>query len=75
MPSWTSTIPGSTKMKSMIDLVARPAQGEYDAVVIAVADDIFRAMAVEGLRAYCKTGGILYDVKYLLPAHAVDGRL
>lgn len=58
-----------------IDVVASPAPGEYDAVVIAVAHDIFREKGVEGLRGYCKTGGILYDVKYLLPAHAVDGRL
>jgi UDP-N-acetyl-D-glucosamine/UDP-N-acetyl-D-galactosamine dehydrogenase len=58
-----------------IDVVASPAPGEYDAVVIAVAHGIFREKGVEGLRGYCKTGGILYDVKYLLPAHAVDGRL
>jgi UDP-N-acetyl-D-glucosamine/UDP-N-acetyl-D-galactosamine dehydrogenase len=58
-----------------IDVIASPAPGEYDAVVIAVAHDIFRDKGVEGLRGYCKTGGILYDVKYLLPAHAVDGRL
>jgi len=58
-----------------IDVVASPAPGEYDAVVIAVGHDIFREKGVEGLRGYCKTGGILYDVKYLLPAHAVDGRL
>jgi UDP-N-acetyl-D-galactosamine dehydrogenase len=58
-----------------IDLVASPAPGEYDAVVIAVGHDIFREKGIEGLRGYCNTGGILYDVKYLLPAHAVDGRL
>jgi UDP-N-acetyl-D-galactosamine dehydrogenase len=29
----------------------------------------------QGLRALCKPDGILYDVKYLLPAAAVDGRL
>jgi UDP-N-acetyl-D-galactosamine dehydrogenase len=58
-----------------IDVVASPAPGEYDAVVIAVAHDLFREKGIEGLRGYCKTGGILYDVKYLLPAQAVDGRL
>jgi UDP-N-acetyl-D-galactosamine dehydrogenase len=58
-----------------IDLVASPAAGEYDAVVIAVAHDIFRDKGAEGLRGYCKPGGILYDVKYVLPAQAVDGRL
>ena len=28
-----------------------------------------------GLRALCKPDGVLYDVKYLLPADKVDGRL
>jgi UDP-N-acetyl-D-galactosamine dehydrogenase len=63
------------KIEYGIDLISSPSNGEYDAVVIAVAHDIFREKGVEGLRGYCKTGGILYDVKYLLPAHAVDGRL
>jgi UDP-N-acetyl-D-galactosamine dehydrogenase len=58
-----------------IDLVASPPPGGYDAVIIAVAHDIFRDKGVAGLRGYCRAGGILYDVKYLLPAQAVDGRL
>ncbi len=70
---WVDAVEAKTEYG--IDLVAGPKQGEYDAVVIAVAHDIFREMGAEGLRAYCKADGILYDVKYLLPAHAVDGRL
>jgi len=58
-----------------IDLVANPMAGEYDAVIIAVAHDIFRDMGAAGLRDYCKAGGILYDVKYVLPAQDVDDRL
>ena len=70
---WVDEI--EAKAEYGIDLIASPASGEYDAVVIAVAHDIFREKGVAGLRGYCNTGGILYDVKYLLPAHAVDGRL
>jgi len=66
---------GEAKSEYGIDLVASPKQGKYDAVVIAVAHDIFREKGAEGLRGYCKAGGILYDVKFLLPANAVDGRL
>jgi UDP-N-acetyl-D-galactosamine dehydrogenase len=66
---------GEAKTEYGINLVAGPKQGEYDAVIIAVAHDIFRVRGAEGLRGYCKAAGILYDVKYLLPAHAVDGRL
>ena len=58
-----------------VELVHEPLNGGYDAVVIAVAHDQFRTLGAEGLRAFCKPGGILYDVKYLLPADAVDGRL
>ena len=43
--------------------------------IIAVAHDQFRDIGAEKLRAFCKAGGILYDVKYLLPAAVVDGRL
>ncbi|MDH3871607.1 MAG: nucleotide sugar dehydrogenase, partial [Gammaproteobacteria bacterium] len=58
-----------------VELVHEPLNGGYDAVVIAVAHDQFRELGADGLRAYCKPGGILFDVKYLLPAEAVDGRL
>ena len=58
-----------------VELVSRPGQGEYDAVIIAVAHNQFRELGGEGLRNYCTPDGILYDVKYLLPAAAVDGRL
>jgi UDP-N-acetyl-D-galactosamine dehydrogenase len=32
-------------------------------------------MGADGLRALCRPDGILFDVKYLLPADKVDGRL
>jgi UDP-N-acetyl-D-galactosamine dehydrogenase len=58
-----------------IDLVSGPVPGAYDAVIVAVAHHQFREHGATGLRACCKPEGILYDVKYLLPATAVDGRL
>ena len=58
-----------------IELVTEPQQGFYDAVIVAVAHDQFRETGADGLRAFCKADGILYDVKYLLPAADVDGRL
>jgi UDP-N-acetyl-D-galactosamine dehydrogenase len=47
----------------------------YDAVIVAVGHDKFRQLGAEGIRAYGKPVSILYDVKYLLPREAVDGRL
>jgi UDP-N-acetyl-D-galactosamine dehydrogenase len=55
--------------------VAAPAPGAYDAVVAAVAHRQFREMGIGGVRALCRPGAVVYDVKYLFPAAAVDGRL
>lgn len=49
--------------------------GHYDAVILAVAHEEFQNMGSERIRALCKPGGILYDVKQVLPATDVDGRL
>jgi UDP-N-acetyl-D-galactosamine dehydrogenase len=58
-----------------ISMLTEPQLDMYDAVIIAVAHDQFRDRGAAGLRALCKADGILYDVKYLLPAAEVDGRL
>jgi len=58
-----------------IELTGQPVHGQYDAVVITVGHDHYCELGEPGLRAYCRPDGILYDVKYLLPANAVDGRL
>jgi UDP-N-acetyl-D-galactosamine dehydrogenase len=58
-----------------IELVHAPSPGAYDAVIVAVAHDEFRSMGIEKVRAFCKPGGVLYDVKYLFPAEQVDARL
>ena len=70
---WVET--DNAKKEYGIDLVATPEPGIYDAVIIAVGHDTFSELGAAGLRALCKPDGILYDVKYLLPADAVDGRL
>jgi UDP-N-acetyl-D-galactosamine dehydrogenase len=55
--------------------VAQPAIGAYDAVVLAVAHDQFKAMGADGIRALTKKDAVLYDLKYVLPASAVELRL
>jgi UDP-N-acetyl-D-galactosamine dehydrogenase len=49
--------------------------GRYEAVILAVAHRQFAELGGERIRALCKPKGILFDVKNLLPADAVDGRL
>ena len=58
-----------------IDLVADPEQGAYDVVVLAVAHDQFRELGEAGIRRYGNGKPIIYDIKYVLPADAVDDRL
>jgi len=58
-----------------LQLVSQPERGAYDAVILAVAHEQFRDMGIEGIRALCRPNAILYDVKSILPAEAVDGRL
>jgi UDP-N-acetyl-D-galactosamine dehydrogenase len=55
--------------------VAEPASGGYDAVIVAVGHRQFVAMGAEGVRRFGKPSSIVYDVKYVLPREAVDGRL
>ncbi|MFZ1537537.1 MAG: nucleotide sugar dehydrogenase [Chromatiaceae bacterium] len=56
-------------------LPALPTPGSYDAIILAVAHRDFTTMGAEALRALGKAKAILYDVKSVLPAAAVDGRL
>lgn len=58
-----------------LDLIAAPAPGAYDAVILAVAHRQFVALGAEGVRAFGKPGAVLFDVRQVLPRHAVDDRL
>ena len=55
--------------------VAEPAAGAYDAIVLAVAHREYKALGAAAIRAYARPGGVLYDVKSVLPRGDVDGRL
>ncbi|MFK8053123.1 MAG: nucleotide sugar dehydrogenase [Woeseiaceae bacterium] len=58
-----------------VSLVDSPAEGTYDAVVIAVSHDEFRKLGADGIRAFCHADGVVYDIKYLLKEHESDQRL
>ena len=55
--------------------VEQPEPGKYDAVIIAVAHHQFKSMGITAIRALGKKNHVLYDIKYILPAEKVDGRL
>ena len=52
-----------------------PAEGEYDAIILAVAHQQFEEVGVEQLKKYGKENHVLYDIKYILSPAEVDGRL
>ena len=55
--------------------VEQPEPGKYDAVIIAVAHHQFKAMGITAIRSLGKKNHVVYDIKYILPAEEVDGRL
>lgn len=59
-----------------VELLAQaPQAGAYDAIVIAVAHDEFRAMGVDGLHRLANGRAVIYDIKGIFPKDAVDARL
>ena len=50
-------------------------EGKYDAILLAVAHDEFKALSADQIRGLGKDNHVLYDIKYLLGANEVDGRL
>ena len=58
-----------------IEPIDQPGKGKYDAIVLAVAHDEFKELLLEQIKAFGKDKHVLYDIKYLLDANEVDGRL
>ena len=61
--------------ESNIKPIDKPIKGKYDAILLAVAHDEFKALTVEQIRDYGKDSHVLYDIKYLIKANESDGRL
>jgi UDP-N-acetyl-D-galactosamine dehydrogenase len=58
-----------------INLIERPGEGKYDAIILAVSHDEFKRMGADKIKQLGQTNFVLYDIKYLLSADEVDGRL
>jgi UDP-N-acetyl-D-galactosamine dehydrogenase len=67
--------PDDAKREYGIELVARPEQNAYDAIIIAVAHDDYRKLGSSGIHAYGRDPHVLYDLKYVLPLGESDLRL
>jgi UDP-N-acetyl-D-glucosamine/UDP-N-acetyl-D-galactosamine dehydrogenase len=50
-------------------------KGPFDAIVLALKHDAIAALSTQQLRAMLVPGGLLYDMKYVLPTADSDARL
>jgi len=55
--------------------ITTPKPDSYDAIVLAVGHDDFKAMGLRKIRRLAKNMHVLYDVKYLFSRDQTDGRL
>jgi len=58
-----------------LSLIEKPAQDNYDAIIIAVAHSQFKELGAENIRKLGKENHVLYDLKYILPKNSADMRL
>ena len=58
-----------------IELVAEPAAGDYDAIILAVAHREFAELGAAGVRRFGAARHVLYDLKYVFGKEEVDLRL
>jgi len=70
---WASA--SEAKQLYNIDLIAQPKPNHYDAIIICVGHDQFKAMGAATIHSLGKDSHILFDVKYILNKDDVDGRL
>ncbi len=55
--------------------IKAPKPDTYDAVVLAVSHDEFKALGIRKIRAFARKTHVLYDVKYMFAPDQTDGRL
>jgi len=58
-----------------IEVINNLDDEKYDAIILAVAHKQFAEMGIEQIRKIAKNEHVIYDIKHLLPANSVDGRL
>jgi UDP-N-acetyl-D-galactosamine dehydrogenase len=67
--------PAEAEHEYGITPINQPKTGEYDAIILAVSHRQFKQMGLDEIKALGKENSVIYDIKYLFPADAVDGRL
>jgi UDP-N-acetyl-D-galactosamine dehydrogenase len=70
---WIDSVVATQNYK--LNVIAEPKKGQYDAVIITVAHDIFIEKGIEFIKSLVKLEHLIFDVKYLFPEHQTDLRL
>ena len=58
-----------------MELITQPQPNHYDAIIITVGHNEFKAMTRADLAKLGKDNHLVFDVKHLLPKDEVDARL
>jgi UDP-N-acetyl-D-galactosamine dehydrogenase len=58
-----------------LDLVEKPEEGVYDAIILAVPHRDFIELGADGIRRFGTSNAVLFDVKHALGRECVDGCL
>jgi UDP-N-acetyl-D-galactosamine dehydrogenase len=66
---------GEVKLPANAQLVDKPQDKTYQAVITAVAHDAFKALSAEQCRAWGDETCVYYDIKGMFDADSVDARL
>jgi len=67
--------PAEVREEYGIDSVATIPEGLFDSIVLAVRHDQINRLGADRLRTMLVPGGVLYDLKQVLPVEASDARL
>ncbi|WP_080155789.1 Vi polysaccharide biosynthesis UDP-N-acetylglucosamine C-6 dehydrogenase TviB [Photobacterium piscicola] len=70
---WVS--PDEAQHEYGVAVLTEKPQQQYDAVIVAVAHEQFKAMSAEEYKALTKPASIIYDLKYILEPQVSDLRL
>jgi len=58
-----------------INIIKKPIESNYDALVLAVAHDNFKKMSINDYRLLMKPDGVIYDLKWVMAKDDSDIRL
>lgn len=67
--------PSEVRREYDIELTATVPQGPFEAILLAVRHDDISGIGAERLRGMLVRGGVLYDLKQVLPVESSDARL